>query len=233
MLRVRPGGPEEGSTDMVSASPRVSIDLRGKTITTYILFEAVARLRGMPEGGVLEIITDPFEPIGSDISAWCRMTGHKLASVEKENSLERYRIGKGTPKGSGRRLAMIISDEGLEQLISPLGFALGAAVAGMGVSIYFQGPAVRVLKRGFKEKLGGLSRPFSGFARKQLADAGHIPPQGKLRQLRELGGQFYICGPSMQHFKVRKDELLFDDVIIAEYLTYLEVMDKADIHIFV
>lgn len=233
MLRVRQGGPEEGSCDVVSATPQVSIDLRGKTITTYILFEAVTKLREMSEGGVLEMVTEPFEPIGSDISAWCRMTGHQLVWVERQDSLERYRIEKGASKANGQRLAMIISDEGLEELISPLGFALGAAVGGIGVSIYFQGPAVRVLKRGFKEKLGGLSRPFSGLARRQLAEAGHIPPQDKLRQLRELGGQLYICGPSMQHFKVRKDELIFDDVIVAEYLTYLEVMEGADIHIFV
>ena len=61
---------------------------------------------------------------------------------------------------------------------------------------------------------------------------GHIPPQDKLRQLKELGVHFYICGPSMEHFGVKKNKLIFDDVIVAEYLTFMEIMDKADIHIF-
>lgn len=68
--------------------------------------------------------------------------------------------------------------------------------------------------------------------RKGLADIGHIPPQDKLRQLKELGAQFYICGPSMEHFGVKKSELIFDDAIGAEYLTFMERMQKADIHIF-
>jgi predicted peroxiredoxin len=65
-----------------------------------------------------------------------------------------------------------------------------------------------------------------------LTKIGHIPPQDKLRQLRELGAHFYICGPSMEHFGVQKGKLIFDDVVIAEYLTFMEIMKKADIHIF-
>jgi len=53
-----------------------------------------------------------------------------------------------------------------------------------------------------------------------------------LEQLKELGTRLYICGGSMDPFGVKKSELIFDDVIVAEYLTFLEVMDDADIHIF-
>ena len=102
----------------------------------------------------------------------------------------------------------------------------------MEVHIYFQGPAVRVFQKGFKAKLGGFGRPFSGFARKGMAKMGHLPPQEKVRQLKELGTHFYLCGPSMQVFKVEKDELIFDNVIIAEYLTFMEIMKNADIHIY-
>jgi predicted peroxiredoxin/TusA-related sulfurtransferase len=217
---------------MARESAKQSIDVRGKTITTFILYEAVMKLSEMGEGGVLEVVTDAFEPIGSDIRAWCRMTGHGLVGFDKGADQERYYIRKGAPVEQERKLALVISDAGLEELISPLGFALGAAVAGSEVYIYFQGPAVRVLKRGFKETLRGISRPFSGFARKGLADVGHIPPQDKLRQLRRLGASFYMCGPSMEHFGVKKDELIFDDVVVSEYLTFLEVMGEADIRIY-
>ncbi len=207
--------------------------MRGKKITTFILYDALMKLREMGEGDVLEIVTEAFEPIESDIRAWCRMTGHSLVNVEKAPDQERYYIEKAAPRGKEHRLAMVISSAGLEELISPLGFALGAALAGIDVHVYFQGPAARVLKRGFKGTLPGIGRPFSGFARKGMAEIGHVPPQDKVRQLRELGAHLYVCGPSMEHFRVKKDDLIFDDVVVSEYLTFLEVMEKADIHIFV
>ena len=97
----------------------------------------------------------------------------------------------------------------------------------------FQGPAVRVLAKGFTEKLHGPGRAFSRFARAGLAKAGHIPAQEKIGQLQALGAHLYICGPSMQHFNVAKTDLAFDDVTIAEYLTFMEIMANADIHVFV
>ncbi len=217
---------------MASASANQSIDMRGKKITTFILYDAVMKLREMSEGDVLEIVTEAYEPIGSDIRAWCRMTGHKFVDFNKSPDQERYYIEKAAPTREQNKLALVISDGGLEELISPLGFALGAALGGTEVYIYFQGPAVKVLKKGFKEALRGISRPFSRFARKGLADIGHVPPQDKLRQLRELGARFYVCGPSMDHFGVEKDELIFDDAIVSEYLTFMEVMGNADIHIY-
>ena len=57
-------------------------------------------------------------------------------------------------------------------------------------------------------------------------------PQAKLRQLQRLGGRIYACGPSMEHFKVAEADLAFDDVIVAEYLTFMEQMDAADIHVY-
>jgi predicted peroxiredoxin/TusA-related sulfurtransferase len=217
---------------MARESVKQSIDMRGKKITTFILYDAVMKLREMNEGDVLEIVTEAFEPIQSDIRAWCRMTRHRLVDLEKAPGQERYYVQKGALKEEDRKLALVISDAGLEELISPLGFALGAALGGIEVYVYFQGPAVKVLKKGFKEALRGISKPFSRFARKGLAQIGHIPPQDKLRQLRELGASFYVCAPSMEHFGVEKDELIFDDAIVSEYLTFMEVMDKADIHIF-
>jgi hypothetical protein len=37
----------------------------------------------------------------------------------------------------------------------------------------------------------------------------------------------------MQHFKVANRDLAFGDVTIAEYLTFMEIMANADIHLFV
>lgn len=98
--------------------------------------------------------------------------------------------------------------------------------------VYLQGPAVRVLQRGFSPKLAGWARPFSRFAAKSMAAGGHVSPQDKLRQLRSLGAQIYLCGPSMQHFKVDPTTLIFDDLAVVEYLTFIAIMEKADINLY-
>jgi len=209
-----------------------SIDMRGKTITPFILYYTVKNLKDMQEGEIIEVNTDIFEAIENDISAWSRMTGYSLLEIETGKTYQKYYIKKVNIKNRERKLAMIISDPGLERLLSPLGLALSAALTGTDVYLYFQGPATRVLKKNFNATLSGLQKPFSSFARKAMAKAGHLPPQDKLEQLKELGARIYICGGSMDPFGVKKSDLIFEDVIVAEYLTFLEVMENADIQIF-
>jgi predicted peroxiredoxin/TusA-related sulfurtransferase len=208
------------------------LDLRGRAISTFILFEVDRALVHVEQGETLTFVTDDDEAVDSDIHAWCRTTGHELVHSETRNGQRTYEIGKGKPRQHGGRLAMIISNPGLEELLSPLGFALAAALEDIEVHLYVQGPAVKLLKRGYREKLPGLKRPFSRFARTGLAKAGHLPAQHKLHQLRELGGHIYVCGPSMHHFRVKKHDLIFDDLPIVEYATFMSVMKDADIHLF-
>ena len=209
-----------------------SIDMRGKTITPFIIYYTVKNLKDMHAGEILAVSTDRFEAIENDFSAWSRMTGNRLITIETGDNYQRYYIEKAIPKNSGKKLAMIISDPALDGLLSPLGIALSATLSGTGVHLYFQGPAVRVLKKGFNAKPSGIQRPFSSFARNAMAKAGYLPPQEKLEQLKELGAHIYICGGSMDPFGVKKSDLIFDGVIVAEYLTFLEVMDTADIKFF-
>ena len=42
-----------------------------------------------------------------------------------------------------------------------------------------------------------------------------------------------MCGPSMEHFRVREEDLIFTNLAIVEYLTFMEVMAGSDIHLFV
>ncbi len=79
---------------------------------------------------------------------------------------------------------------------------------------------------------GGLPPAVQPAHRAGLTRAGHIPAQEKLRQLQALGAHLYACGPSMRHFKVAKADL-FDHVIIAEYLAFMETMAGADINVFI
>ena len=210
-----------------------SLDRRGKTITTFVVFDAFSEMETMFEGEVLEVITDDFEPFEADISAWCRSSGQVLLSSDATPAGRRFLIEKRTRASVDIRLAMVISDAGLEELLSPLGFALGAALEGVEVHIYLQGPAVRVVTRGFRPRLKGWARPFSRFAASGMTRSGHIPAQEKLRQLRSLGARLYLCGGSMPHFKVKKEDLIFDDLAIVEYLTFMSIMQEADIQLYI
>ena len=88
---------------------------------------------------------------------------------------------------------------------------------------------MRALEQGFSATLSGLSWPFSGFARSGLANAGHLPPQEKLAQLREFGAKIYVCGPSMDHFGVKRSRLAYPDIVVGEYAVFLEAMSGADV----
>lgn len=209
-----------------------SLDRTGRTIATFVVFDAAAELHTMADGEVLELLTDYYPPLLTDIESWCRATGHKLVSSERTATGNRLWIQKHDRNVTGSRLAMVISDDGLEELLSPLGFALAAALEGMDVSLFIQGPAVRVLGRGFRPTLRGWARPFSRLARSGMARSGHISAQDKLRQLVTLGGHIYLCGPSMQHFKVDREDLFLRDLQIVEYLTFMSVMEQADIHLY-
>ena len=209
-----------------------TLHVRDKTITTYVVFEAAGAMERLADGDVLELFTDEFEPFESDLSAWCRSVGHRLVESTPTPDGHRFLIEKGPPVHKDTALAMVISTDGLEELLSPLGFALAAALEGVEVHLFLQGPAVRVLARGFRPKLQGWARPFSRFAAAGMAKSGHIPAQDKLRQLQSLGAQLYACAPSMEHFKVDAGEFVFDDVPQVEYLTFMAVMERADIQLY-
>lgn len=211
---------------------RTRLDLRGRTITTFIAYEVHEALSALGEGEFIDVVTDAFTAIDTDLRAWCRVTGNDLVDADTSGSTWRFTIRKGVPRRSGRKFAAVIEDDGLFELLAPLGFALAAALEGHDVSLYFQGPAVRALAKGYEAKMHGLGRPFSRFPRTGLDKVGHIAPQAKLRQLQRLGAQIYACGPSMDHFKVAESDLAFGDVVVAEYLTFMEQMDQADIHVY-
>lgn len=208
------------------------VDARGLTITTAIVLAAHEALAELGAGDELELLVDPFPAIVPDLQAWCRVTGHELAEVSDQAQSRCVRIRKGRLQPSGRRVAIVVSRDGLEELLSPLGFALAAALDGAEVAVYLQGPAVHVLAPRFRPGLRGPARPFSRFARAKLAQAGHVAPAEKLHQLQALGGRLYACGPSLDHFHVDPDGLAFEDVVVCEYLTFMEVMQRADVQLY-
>ncbi len=217
---------------MTIIADRKKLDRRGKTITTYIIYDAAAMLRDMRVGEVLELVTDNFDPIPSDVAAWCRATGMKLIGIHTGDTELSFFIEKREPRSVDRRMAFVISTDRLEELLSPLGFALAAALEGIEVHLFFQGPGVHVLAEGHRPKLKGLARPFSRFAAASMAKSGHILPRDKLAQLHALGAHLYACAPSMERFKVRREDLIYGDISLVEYLTFVAVMAEADIQLY-
>ena len=197
------------------------------------MFAVQEELAGLAVGDELELLTEPFPAIAPDLQTWCRATGHELVETLKEGESWRVRLRKGEPPHrNDYGIAVVVSQDGLEELLSPLGFALAAALGGAQVALYLQGPAVHVLAPGFRPRLRGLARPFSRFARAGLEEAGHVSPAEKLRQLQALGARRYACGPSLAHFGVDPDRLAFEGVIVCEYLTFIEVMEHADVQLY-
>ena len=208
------------------------IDARGLTITTAIALAAHNALAERAVGNELELLVDPFPAILPDLQAWCRSSGHELIALSEEGETRRVRLRKGEPQPSAQRVAIVVSHDGLQELLSPLGFALAAALGGTQVAVYLQGPAVHVLAPRFQARLHGPARPFSRYARAGLERAGHAAPAEKLRQLQALGGRIYACGPSLDHFRVDPARLAFEDVVVCEYLTFMEVMRQADVQLY-
>jgi predicted peroxiredoxin/TusA-related sulfurtransferase len=209
-----------------------TLDRRGKTISTFVAFDAANELAAMADGEVLEVVTSDFGPLEPEITAWCRAVGHTVLDSTATPGARRFLIEKGSASPKATSLAVVLSSDGLEELLSPLGFALAAALEGIAVHLYVQGPAVRMLQQDFRPRLRGWARPFSRFAAAGLSRAGHIPAQDKLRQLHTLGAHVYVCGPSLAHFKVDPDKLVLDDVKVVEYLSFMAVMASADIHLY-
>jgi len=231
--RTRHGGEEVEvrSTPGLVEAARRELDLRGRTITTAIVWAAREQLTELAVGDEIELQTEPFPAIVPDLEAWCRATGHELVDVLRNGESWRVRLRKGEPRRNEQRVAVVVSSDGLTELLLPLGFALAAALGGARVSVYLAGPAVHLLAPGFRARLDGFARPFSRFARSGLEKVGHVAPDEKLRQLQALGAALYACGPSLQHFGVDPERIVFDDVIVCEYLTFMEVMQQADVQL--
>ncbi len=208
-----------------------SLDLRGLAITTSVAVALHEAIEPLEVGATIEARIEPFAAIRPDLEAWAQAAGHTLEMPAQEDG-RLVRVVKGEPRVSDRSVAIVISHDGLEELLSPLGFALAAALEGAACTVYLQGPAVRVLRPGYEPALPWPMRPFSRFARAGLESTGHPPAIEKLRQLQRLGGHVYACGPSLDHFKVDPSRLAIDDVIVCEYLTFMAVMQQADVQLY-
>ena len=87
---------------MTDTEVRSRLDLTGKTITTYIIYEIHDALGDGTEGDRVEAITDALPAIDNDIRAWSRTTGNRLVEVTEHGRTRRYLIEKGPARRAER-----------------------------------------------------------------------------------------------------------------------------------
>ncbi len=202
---------------------RHHLDLRGDCMTTDIVARAINRLDAMSAGEALSLQVDAGEAIDNDLRAWCEATGNHLLDVMDAGEHRTYVIEKGVPVSIVHRLALVISTPDHDHLEAPLSLALAAALEDVNVSIFFEGPAVRILTSAFP--LEG-SRWF-GRSRREARTEAH----SRVRQIHDLGGLLYACERALVEHHVRPTDLAFERIVHAEYLTFLPIMEEADIQL--
>ncbi|MBI9098015.1 MAG: DsrE family protein [Spirochaetaceae bacterium] len=211
----------------------LTIDCKGKTISTFIIFYLFQGLSEIENDQYVDLIIDNTDYVKNDIVSWANYCDIQILSEEEIDGSIQIRFVKQSQINKGKSFALALAEDGLGELLSPLGFALGAALSGYDVRIFLNGPAVKIVEKGFKEKLSGFSRIFSGFARRGLNNIGHISPTQKLLQLKQLGAEIYICGPSADQFKLNRNKVIIEDVKYVEYMTIIPILAEADINFFI
>ena len=140
---------------------RLLVDARWTWKPYRVAYEVIKALRGLDTGSVVEVITRDDQGLLNDLETWCRDTGHELLGVQPTEGAARVLILKAEPARIGQTMTVIMSTASLEHVVYPLDKALAGAVLGMDVAVVFEGAAVRLLKRGYRPRLSGLSAACS------------------------------------------------------------------------
>ena len=199
------------------------LDMRGNGATTDIVARAITHLDSMPHGGILALKVDTGEAIDNDLRAWCDATGNHLIRVDDFGDTGVYHIEKGVPLSVVHRMALVLSAEDHRHLGTPLSLAQAAALEGVGVSIFFEGDAVAILTSRY-----GAAHPRRWIRRLGRARA---EIHQKVRQIHDLGGDLYACARAVNEHSLTRADFAFDRITQAEYLTFLPIMEEADIQL--
>lgn len=203
---------------------RHELDMRGNGMTTDIVARAINRLEEIAHGESLKLTVDAGEAIDNDLRAWCEATGNHLLRVDESGSSSTYHIEKGVPVAVVHRMALVVSTDDHRHLEAPLSLALAAALEGVEVAIFFEGDAVAILTDRHTNR--GGPRWTRWFGRSARTEA-----HARVRQIHDLGGDLYACARAVRDHHLDRSDFAFDRITQAEYLTFLPVMEEADIQL--
>ena len=198
-----------------------AIDVRGTHTSTDVLERIIEGLEEVAVGDAITVLTDDFEGIGTDVHSWAEVTGHEVSAVTEEDAVL-YTIRKAEPRLTAERMVIVVTGDRPDELDTPIGLARAALLEGLDVSVFFRDHGVRVLSKFFMPRRG-LS------ARLLRRRAPH--PHSEVFRLFDHGAHIYACAISMENHGMTPDDLLFDNITVAEYATLVKVMQEADIHL--
>jgi TusA-related sulfurtransferase len=78
----------------IKGATRQTLDVRGRTITTAIVWAIRERLAELEVGDEIDLDIEPFPAIVPDLEAWCRATGHELVDLRRNGESWRIRLRK-------------------------------------------------------------------------------------------------------------------------------------------
>jgi predicted peroxiredoxin/TusA-related sulfurtransferase len=207
---------------MTASGPTKTIDARGTHVSNDLLAIVVENLSDLAIGDTLELLTEDFRAIDTDLRSWSSVTGHEIVAAATVGGGLRFLLRKGPPLTTAHKLVAVVSSDRSAAADAPLGFATAAAMEGLEVSVFFRAKGVRLLDRGYTPRRG-LRAIFSRKRRR-------LPFEDVFR-LFDNGVHVYACALSMEDYGLRSEDLLFSNITVAEYPTFVRVMEEADIHI--
>lgn len=218
----------------MTTQERLLVDARGTWKPYRVAYEVIKALRPPDSGSVAEVITKDDQGLLNDLGIWCRATGHELLGVQPGTGEARLLIRKAAPRRNDRTMTVIMSTASLQDAVYPLDKALAGAVLGMGVTVVFEGAAVRLLKRGYRPKLSGLAGGvFTAMVERVMKrEIGWPLPQESILILQDLGARFYLCGPSMFGYGVHEQDLIVGQYTMGAVITWADLLARSDIQIF-
>lgn len=207
---------------MTASGPVNSVDARGIHLSVDLLESVAAGLDEVAVGDAVAVVADNFGPIDTDLRSWSQVTGHEVASATPSDGAMRYVIVKGPPLPMVHKLAAVVSSSEPDELAWPIGLSRAAALEGLEVSVFFRGDGVRVLSRFYQPR-----RSFGDVLRRRKQPH----PHGDVFRLFDHGAHIYACALSMEEHGITPADLLFDNIVVAEYATMMAVITESDIHL--
>jgi len=106
-------------------------------------------------------------------------------------------------------------------------------VLGMNVNVIFEGSGVKLLKNGYRATRSGFLGGFrTSSVESNLQDSGAPLPSESIQMLAEMGAKFFVCGPSMEAYGVRQEELMIEHSVVGSTVTWVDMLAHSDVNVF-
>ncbi|EKD12766.1 uncharacterized protein L3040_006918 [Drepanopeziza brunnea f. sp. 'multigermtubi'] len=226
-----------GKTVTFEATRPLVVDATHTLASPIVLSSLRQDLASLNPEDIAELVIRNNKGLFRDVCIWCERTGNDMIASEHANdNLDVHCLiqkGEGMSLSGRRKMVVVVGTAELEKAVGVLEKALGGAVMGMEVLIWFEGSGVRIVREGYRPLVGGVfgrlwTRAVEGCLRKM----GRPLPREAINILEELGASFFVCGPSLERFGVREEELSVKNFELGSIVMLVDMLDKADVALF-